>query len=815
MSIDTIDLTDPDQIASEIRKVPAHDFVKDSYGLYAMYTIRNRALISDDGLKPVNRRVLYSMFRNGIGPSHQHQKAAKVAGYCTTWHPHGTSSIEGALARMGQDFSMRIPLIDAYGSVGFVTGDEPGAARYWEARLTPAAMEMLNELKEGATEMTKNYDGTEDEPTYLPVRFPNNIINGSEGIAVGYASKMAPHNPTEVMNAVLLALKKPKFTVDDILEVMPGPDFPTGGELLSVDGIRDYYETGEGKFTVRGRYEVDNLPRGKSKITFYELPFQVSAEAVITSIKKSQQSGKLKEIARVTDLTDMANGLSLQVETKAGTNYKSVINELFKVTPIESNFSVSNTVLVHNSPKVVSMVELITDFIAFREDCLLRKSSNRLEKIESRMHQLQGLLAALVDIDKCIAIIRNADSPEQANEKLCKQFKIDQEQANYILSMQLRRLTKADSIALNKENNDLNNEKEHIEAMLQSKDLIKKELIKEVKETAKIIADERRTVISGKTAEDIKEEQAHLLAAAKNADKNVDCWITRFADGTLLKTLETYNTQISRKKVQNGPIIEQLKMQTKDMIVIIGDDGIGHRVPLTYLMENIPTAPKDVGVDFAKNVQLIGLSKNTAEPHETGTLMMTNHGTVKIAKTDYPVKDEFPVFNIDSAQGERIIASRWVDVKDGVVVSISSDSNLLCFKTQEIRASGANAGGVRGQKLAAGQEIVGFNWVPKEAFSPGSVNNAYKVVTKTPKTIKQSMLTEYSIKGRGTQGMRSHPLKKDEKGLVSAYVGENPAAVIGTGSSKNKLISLPGVSKRTTVGTELELDITLGENITE
>lgn len=783
------------------------EFIEQSYGPYAYYTFQHRALIGDDGLKPVNKRILYSMFTSGITPSHQHQKAAKLAGHCTTWHPHGNAAIEEALARMGQKFSMRVPLIDPHGSVGFVTGDRPAHARYWEARLTPAAMELLSELKDGAVEMGKNYDSTEDEPPYLPVRFPNNLINGSEGVAVGYTAKIPSHNPDETMDAVLLALKNPDFTADDLLKVMPGPDFPTGGEIVNIDGIRDYYESGTGSFTVRGRYHVETLSRGKVKIIFYELPFQVSIEKTINSIQQGQQNGKFAEIANVKDLTDRKNGLRMSIETKAGTNYKKVINDIFSSTPAESSFSVINNVLVDKTPTIVSTVDLIKRFVDFRRECVVRKARNRIGKIESRMHQLQGLLAALIDIDKAISIIRNAESPDDARRELMEGFTIDEGQADYILSMQLRRLTKADSVALEKENEELQQEREKLDAMLADEVLIDKQVAHEIRQTKKVISDERRTVISRFTSEDMKEKEKAQKEAAKNADKNLECFITRFANGKLLKTLDRYSYQLKSAKFENGPIIEQMQMKTQDEMIVIGSDGIGRRIPLSYLIEKLPSGDTDYGVTFPAGVVPVGIAKASTSKKEQGVMMMTNKGNVKTSKTDFPPREEFPVFNkLDS--DEYIVNAQWVPEPDGYAVSIASDSNLLCFHANDVRVSGSAAGGVRGQKLASGAEVISFEWLPKDALKAEGLEDAYKVVTQADETAKMTLLLEYGVKGRGGQGMRSHPFRKKESALRRAYVGKN---VVSTLRGNARGISLPPLSKRNTIGVELTFDIELGE----
>lgn len=794
------------QIAAEVRKIPAEDFVKNSYGPFAYYTIRHRALVSDDGLKPVNRRILYAMLKFGVSPSTSHQKAAKIAGYCTTWHPHGDAAIADAMARMGQTFSMRVPLIDTKGSVGFVSGDKPAAPRYWEARPTEAAMELLREIKDGAVEMGTNYDGSEDEPDQLPVRFPNNVISGSDGIAVGYASKMAPHNPTEAMDAVLLGIKKgDKLTADDLLKVMPGPDFPTGGEILEVEGVKEYYETGNGRFVVRGRYEVENLPRGKARIIFSELPFAVPAEKVIEAVKNAQQKNKLKEISSIKDLTDRRNGLRISIETKSGSNPKQVIADIFKNTPAESSFSVNNTVLIGGLPTVVSMVDLIKGFIEFRKLCVTNKANFRKAKIVHRMGQVDALLAVLIDIDKCISIIRTSDSQDEAKSRLVKDFAIDETQAEYVLSMQLRRLTRSDSLALEKEKESLVEENKNLETMLADDSLLLKQVAKEARETKKIVDDERRTSISGLTAEEIKEAEKSIREEAKIREKNTDCFVTMFSNGKLLKTLEAFDHKPTAKRITNGPVRTQLKMKTQDNVVVITSDGTGHRIPMHYLIEGAPSSNTQFGVQLTKGTHVVGVAKDSTSGGEQGILMMTDKGTVKIAKTDFPQNDEFTVFSIKD--DEKILTAQWIPESGGQIVSISSDSNLLRFSADDVRASGSRAGGVRGQKLAEGHHVVHASWLPQAKIDNKDPETGVKVVSKTDQTIKMTMLSEYSVKGRGTQGMRCHPFKKGEDKVVSAFVGEGIAATL-TGNST--AVNMPPISKKSTTGQDVKFDIDLG-----
>jgi DNA gyrase subunit A len=792
---------DKDQIAAEVIKHPASDWLKEQYLPFSMYAIRSRALVADDGLKPVNRRILYSLFKDGVTPNSEHLKAARAAANAVAFHPHGSSSVEDALARMAQNFSLRVPLIDPYGSVGFVTGDTPAAARYWEARLSSAAMELLKELPDGAVPIGKNFDGKLDEPYQLPVRWPNNIINGTQGIAVGYASNMFSHNPDEVMKAAIALLKNPDLTVDKLLKIMPGPDLPTGGELFEVDGVRDYYETGSGRFTVRGRYTIEQGTRGKVKIIFYELPYQVSAHSVLLKIREQQQKGRLKDIASVKDLTDKRNGLRLVIETKSGTNHLSIINNLFKYTPVETKFSVNSTVLVDNKPVQIGMIPLLEQFINFRRSCVLNKAQTRTGKIDARTHQLKAILAALIDIDKCISIIRNSDTLEIARKELTAFFKIDQEQADYILSMQLRRLTKADSISIQEELDALLTERNGIEKILTSADHLTLAVEAELRATLKVISDKRRTVISGMTSEEVKEIVKESAQEARDIDKNLTCYVTRFADGRLIKTDEPFTYSPKDRKWKNSPIVEQIKMKTKDDLLLIGSDGLARKIPLSYVAFDYVSKTSDVGVQFGSGVKLVAISKVVPLKSDVGLVLASRKGEVKLVRPEFPNKEEFVVFKL--SEGDEVIAGRWLgkSLSGSSMVSVSSGSNVLVYDATTLRPTGAAAGGVISQRLKAGETVVGFDWVPS------AKDNSAVIISQSKTSLKATQLTEIPPKSKGAQGVALHRLKSADDTLVKAAIGTK--LVVGLAGANNT-INLPPASKRAAAGVDFAMDILMG-----
>lgn len=793
--------------AAEVIKKPAKDWLTEQYLPYAMYAIRSRALVADDGLKPVNRRILFSMYKDGITPNAEFLKAARAAASAVAYHPHGSSSVEDALSRMAQNFTLRVPLIEAYGSVGFVTGDTPAAARYWESRLSRASMELLKELPEGAVPIGKNFDGKLDEPGQLPVRWPQNIINGTQGIAVGYASNMYAHNPDEVMKAVIALLKNPDLTVDKLLKIMPGPDLPTGGELFEIDGVKDYYETGSGRFTLRGRYNIEQMTRGKVRIVFYELPYQISADNVIDKIRKAQAIGKLKDIAVVKDLTDKKNGLKLIIETKAGTNHLTVLADLFKLTPAENKYAVNSTVLIDGIPKQIGMLSLLQRFIDFRRGCVARKAETRINKIDARVFQLKGLLSALVDIDKCIAIIRKADTAEIARTQLMKTFKIEAEQAEYILSMQLRKLTRADSIALQKESDELLAERAHMDEILHNQEKLDNEVEASIRETLKVITDKRRTVITGKTTEDFKEESRAVAQEARDVNKNLPCYVTRFANGTIIKTSEPFTYTKTLKKWRFSPIIEQLKMKTQDELIVVGSDGNAHKIPLSYVAPEIISKTTDIGVNFGKGVKLVALAKPNPVKTDIGLLLATRGGEVKIVNpATFTNKETFTVFKL--TENDEIISGEWLSktINSSHFVSISSDANILIYPTSGVRTVGAGAGGVRSQKLKEGSSVVYF----------GLINDLkadnLMILSQGNHSLKLTPIGEIPLKGKGAQGVALHKFKPNETKLVNAFVGNN---IIVGAERLNNSIMLPPASKRATLGVDFNIPTLMGSHQVE
>lgn len=768
------------RIAANIIKTPLETFVEDSYLPFAHYVIMSRALISDDGLKPVQRRILFAMEELGLTDKKAHMKAARIVGETMgKYHPHGDSSIGDALARMGQDFSMRVPLIDVQGSVGFTTGDTPAAPRYWEGRPTSAASELIKDLSLGAIEIGLNYDGKFPEPAMLPVKWPNGIINGSQGIAVGYSSNIVPHNPGEVMDTIIALIKKPNLTLEQIMEIMPGPDMPTGGILIKYDGVKEYYETGKGTFAIRGKYEIVSGARGTHQIIFSETPYQVSAEQIIAAISKAKERGKLKEVSQAKDLSDKDHKFKLSIGVKAGANPEVVLKDIFSYTPLEQTFPTNLNVLKYGSPVVSPMKDLLQGFIEFRRECILNKVNHRAGEIDKQVERLKGIIAILVDIDKAISIIRKSSNGSEASTKLQKEFKINKDQSEYILSMSLRRLTKEDVLIIEKDIIKLQEEKELLDALLKDEKKFNAYMIKELEETKKIIQDERRTVISNKTEEELKKEAAAVKKANDKLLKNAEVYVTMFTDGNIIRTNEPY-------KQERSPvgIVSQARVRTQENLVFIKKNGSALKLPVSFVPEELISASMTTGLP---ENSIVGLGKETLDKDSYGILVATSTGEVNIINGGIPTSEDFLLTKLTN--DERIIASFDVEKEEfenKVIVMISSDGYVSKFPLSQIRTSNSGAGTVRGMNITEGETLVGVSIIEDSEEA--------EIVSCTHSTIKVTKLKEIPLRNRNAKGVMLQRLAKDDE-VLSAFASEKVIA-----NKNDKSLRLPEPSGRALAG---------------
>jgi DNA gyrase subunit A len=799
-------------VAKVIEEHELGDYLLNSFLPYAYSVILDRALTDVTGLKPVQRRILHTANVNNVSDKSSRMKVAKFKGLVLAYHPHSDSSVEDALTRMAQPNAVRVPLIDGKGNFGDVGPLNPAAAgRYIEARLTSPAMELISEISEHAVELVPNYDGTDTEPLKLPARWPVALINGSEGIAVGYASKMPSHNPMEIMKACKAVLKNPDIKLSQLLKIVPGPDFNMGGIIPSADGIKEYMETGQGSFKIRGKYTSTLLPKGRTKIEFFELPAGVWAEKIIEEIQKQQERGSLSDLLSYKNLSDHSHPTRFVIETKPGVQIQRVLIQLFKTTSLEASFSVNMTTVINGRPIRTGIRPLIEDFLKFRQDCIINKTNYKISVKDNRLHILAGLLAALLDIDKAIAIIRNSDTVEDAHRDLIKTFKIDKVQSEYILSMPLRRLTKQDTLTIETEKKELQEELVDLKLILSSPDRRQAFLLDELDATAKVLSrfnlqtetftTERRTEIQNLTEDELKQEQSVMAQAARDEGKNIPCYLTRFADNRILKSTDPFEYSKADKKFVNSPIIEQMRMKTQDAIVIVGSDGIGRRIPLSYITIGIPSSHKDMGLNFPRGVTIVGMSKNESAKSDIGLAIATTTGQIKIAKTDYPRGDEFPVVLLD--EGEKVMGCRWIGraLTNTLFALVSRSGNVLTFDAKTIRVSGSRSGAVKGMKLKNSKDtVISFGWV--DAKSPDNV-----LITQGQKTTSLTLLNDIPNKNKGGMGVAGHGFAKGEDSLKNAWVGCNAIASL---TELGNAVNLPVAGRRAGRGVDFNLDVNFG-----
>ena len=482
--------------AGHISDVDVSQEMETSFLEYAYSVIYARALPdARDGLKPVQRRIVYQMGEMGLRPDRGHVKSSRIIGdVMGKLHPHGDSAIYDALVRLAQSFNLRLPLVDGHGNFGSLD-DGPAAPRYTEARLAPAAMGMIAGLGEDVVDFVPNYDNTLTQPSVLPSAFPNLLINGASGIAVGMATNMAPHNPGEVIAAAQHLIRHPDATLDELMRFIPGPDLPSGGRIIGLDGVREAYETGRGTFRTRATVSFENLTPRRRGIIVTELPYQVGPEKIIERVKDQVQAKRLSGVASIDDFSDRKHGMRLVIGVKTGFDPKAVLEELYRLTPMEDSFGINNVCLVDGQPRTLGLLELLQVYVDHRIDVIRRRTQFRLGKAKDRLHLVEGMLIAIVDIDEVIQLIRSSEDAGTARTRLMEVFDLSEIQATYILDLQLRRLTKFSRLELEAERDELQKLIEYLEHLLADEAALRELVATELGETADQIADPRRTVL--------------------------------------------------------------------------------------------------------------------------------------------------------------------------------------------------------------------------------------------------------------------------------------------------------------------------------
>ncbi|MDX6292483.1 MAG: gyrase subunit [Kribbellaceae bacterium] len=786
---------EPEDFEEHILDVDVSDEMRSSFLEYAYSVIYSRALPdARDGLKPVQRRILFSMAENNIRPDRGHVKSARVVGEVMgKYHPHGDGAIYDALVRTAQPWSMRVPLIDGHGNFGSLD-DGPAAMRYTECRMAPPAMAMTNGLDENVVDFKPNYDGREEEPSVLPAAFPNLLVNGASGIAVGMATNMAPHNLVEVIQALRHLIKTPKADLDDLMRFIPGPDLPTGGKIVGLEGIKDAYLTGRGSFKMRATARIENVTPRRKGIVVTELPYTVGPEKVIEKIKTLVQAKKLLGIADVKDLTDRAHGTQLVIEVKNGFVPEALLEQLYKLTPLEDSFSINAVCLVDGQPRTLGLRDLLDVYLDHRYDVTRRRSEFRRKKAQDRLHIVDGLLIAILDIDEVIQVIRSSEDAAEARTRLIEIYDLSEIQANYILDMPLRRLTKYSKLELDTEKAELEVEIEKLTAILEDEGLLRRIVSDELAEIAKTYGTPRRTVL-------LESSGATKTAAVPLEVSDDPCWVLMSSTGLLARTngVEPFGTGDSRAK--HDAIVSSVRSTARGQYGVI--TSTGRLIRLESL--DLPAVPTTAnapnlqgGAPIAEFVSLEpgerALALTTMDPDSIGVALGTSTGVVKRVVPDHlSNRDSWEIIRL--GDDDEVVGAVELTTGDEELCFIASDAQLLHFNASVVRPQGRTAGGMAGIKLSKGAKVTFFGAL--------DLNRDAQVVTISgsssalPGTevgaVKVTPFSEYPAKGRGTQGVRCHRLLKGEDGLLLAYAGAVP---IRASAASGAPIDLPPVDPR-------------------
>lgn len=788
----------PEDFEEKILDIDVVDEMQGSFLEYAYSVIYSRALPdARDGMKPVHRRIVYQMNEMGLRPDRGYVKCARVVGEVMgKLHPHGDASIYDALVRMAQPFSMRLPLVDGHGNFGSLGNDDPPAAmRYTECRMADATSLMTESIDEDTVDFTANYDGQEREPVALPAAYPNLLVNGASGIAVGMATNMAPHNLGEVIAAARHLIRYPEADLEALMRFVPGPDLPTGGRIVGLSGIKDAYENGRGTFKIRATVAVEDVTPRRKGLVVTELPFTVGPEKVIAKIKDLVGSKKLQGIADVKDLTDRSHGLRLVIEIKNGFHPEAVLEQLYKLTPMEESFGINNVALVDGQPLTLGLKELLEVYLDHRFEVVRRRSEFRRGKRRDRLHLVEGLLVALLDIDEVIRIIRDSDNSAQAKERLMERFSLSEIQTQYILDTPLRRLTRFDRIELESERDRLTGEIDELTGILDSDSELRKLVSSELAAVAKKFGTERRTVLL--------ESAGTAVAAVPLEVADDPCRVLLSSTGLLARTAnaEPLPEEEGGSRAKHDLIVSQVAATARADVGVVTSYGRLLRLsvidlpqlPDTHAAPNLaggaPVAEFLSGLEADETV----ICLTSLDESSQGLTLGTEQGVVKRVVPDYPAnKDELEVITLK--EGDRIVGAVELRTGEEDLVFITDDAQLLRYPAGQVRPQGRPAGGMAGIKLAENAKVIHFSAVdPARDAVVFSVAGSHGTLDDSVRSGKLTPFDQYPRKGRATGGVRCQRFLKGEDLLVLAWAGNAP---VRGASANGTPAALPPVDPR-------------------
>lgn len=729
-----------DKSAERIVDIDVASEMRESFLEYSYSVIYARALPdARDGLKPVQRRIIYQMGEMGLRPDRGHVKSARVTGEVMgKLHPHGDSAIYDALVRMSQEFSLRLPLIDGHGNFGSLD-DGPAAARYTEARLAPAALLLNESLDEDTVDFAPNYDAQLTEPTVLPAAFPNLLVNGASGIAVGMATNMPPHNLNEVISALLQLLQR-EISLEEAMGLIPGPDLPSGGEILVADGLREAYESGRGTFRMRAKITVESVAPRRNGLVITELPYLVGPERVIEKIRDAVNTKKLEGIHNVVDLTDRENGLKLVVELKSGIEPGSVIEALYRLTPLEDSFGVNNVALVEGRPQQLGLLDLLKVYLEHRISVTRRRSQNRLDKRRARLHLIDGLRIAVLNIDEVIELIRSSDTADDAKSRLRTVFDLSDLQADYILELRLRRLTKFSILELEQEADVLTREIAQLEEILGSEQKLRQVIAQELQQVAKEHGTPRRT---------------RLIDASGIPLTRKPVQVMEIEDSPAFVVLSPTGELYRQASEGPGAIVSSLR---SDVGLVLAD-GTAHRIHVADLPNE--TGSLDAAAFLGTKQEVVGIVDWLAA---ASYAMGTKQGVVKRFTGPLPDRDEVSLIQL--RDGDELVGF-GVAGDDATLAFVTSEANLLLFDAKSVRPQGLPAAGMAGIKLDSARAIC-FAAVAETDFLSTAANNSQALGATDPGSAKVTPVVLYPKKGRATMGVRCQRFLKGEDQLYFA-----------------------------------------------
>jgi topoisomerase IV subunit A len=686
--------------------LPLEEVIGDRFGRYSKYIIQDRALPdARDGLKPVQRRILYAMHVDGNTHEKGFRKAAKTVGNVIgNFHPHGDSSVYDAMVRMSQDWKIRNVLVEMHGNNGSIDGDPPAAMRYTEARLSSIASALLSDIDKQTVDFVPNFDDTTNEPTVLPASFPNLLVNGSTGISAGYATDIPPHNLGEVIDATIMRIEHPNCTVEELMEVIKGPDFPTGGIIQGIDGIKKAYETGKGKIVVRGKAEIESIRGGREQIVITEIPYEVNKANLVKKIDEFRIDRKVEGIAEVRDETDRS-GLRIVVELKKGADASGVLNYLYKNSDLQISYNFNMVAIHRRRPKLMGLTGLLDAYIEHRKEVVTRRSQYELKKAQEREHIVAGLMRALSILDDVIATIRQSKDKKDAKQNLMVKFEFTEPQAEAIVSLQLYRLTNTDITALRKEAEDLAKKINELTAILESEKKLMQVIKAELKQVKKSFADERRTVIEN----EIEELKINLEVLVASEDVIVTVTKDGYVKRTSLRSYTASNGQDLAMK-DTDRLLSQFEMNTTDVLLLFTNKGNYLYCPVHELPE---IRWKDMGQHIAniipidRDEQIIQAIPVKEFVDHQYVLFITKNGMTKKTELSQYKAQRYsrPLVAINLKGDDEVIDVHLTDgMKDVLLVTYKGYG--LRFSEQEINLVGARAAGVKGINLKDGDYVV-------------------------------------------------------------------------------------------------------------